>query len=204
MKKISLMSSDNLFSEDISQQIMRFLPDAEIVINEVNDGCDIILVDENEKELKKLSEENKELPIIFFSSKAESSKYADIVINKPFNLIDFLMSLKNETILPKVRQKECINFKEYSFYPVKKEIISHSLGTIIKLTEREVDILKYLYKNSSNIINKEDMLEDVWGYSNEATTHTVETHIYRLRQKIEQEGGSQLILTENGGYKLDL
>ncbi|MBO5037877.1 MAG: helix-turn-helix domain-containing protein, partial [Alphaproteobacteria bacterium] len=68
----------------------------------------------------------------------------------------------------------------------------------------EVDIIKYLYQNTPDIATKEDLLENVWGYSSDATTHTVETHIYRLRQKVEKEKGSQLIITENNGYRLNI
>ena len=78
------------------------------------------------------------------------------------------------------------------------------LDKTIKLTEREVDILKYLYQNSDVISSKENLLENVWGYSADVTTHTIETHIYRLRQKVEEEGGSQLIITENNGYRLNI
>ena len=67
-----------------------------------------------------------------------------------------------------------------------------------------MDILKYLYNNIPATISKEELLENVWGYSAEATTHTVETHIYRLRQKVEEDGGNQLILTENNGYRLNV
>jgi DNA-binding response OmpR family regulator len=113
------------------------------------------------------------------------------------------MALKNNTLLPKVRRKECINIKEYSLYPVKKEIVSSKTSQTIKITEREVEIIKFLYQISPQSATKEDLLENVWGYSADATTHTVETHIYRLRQKVEKNGGSQLIITENSGYRLN-
>lgn len=70
----------------------------------------------------------------------------------------------------------------------------------IKLTERETAILKYLYKAGDKIVGKAELLAEVWGYNPEATTHTVETHIYRLRQKIERP--EQVIMTEDNGYRL--
>ena len=131
-------------------------------------------------------------------------KYADIVIKKPIILKDLLESLKNKNLLPKVNRKECIKFKEYSLYPIKKEITSSISNKTIKLTEREVEMLRYLYQNSEVISTKENLLENVWGYSADVTTHTIETHIYRLRQKVEEDGGSQLIITENNGYRLNI
>ena len=131
-----------------------------------------------------------------------TSDFADIVIKKPLKLNSFLKALKEETLIPKVRRKECLMFKEYSLYPVKKEIFSSQTQNTTKLTEKEVDIIKYLYQNAPQIASKEELLEKVWEYSTDATTHTVETHIYRLRQKVEKDGGSQLIITENNGYKL--
>ena len=74
---------------------------------------------------------------------------------------------------------------------------------LIKLTEKEVSIIKYLYKNKDKIISKSDLMKEVWGYALDAATHTVETHIYRLRQKVEHEDeAAQLILTSEGGYQL--
>ena len=74
---------------------------------------------------------------------------------------------------------------------------------ITKLTEKEVSILKYLYKSGAKIVSKNELLQEVWGYSPEVTTHTIETHIYRLRQKVEHEDiSAQLILTSDGGYQL--
>ncbi len=203
MSKICIISSDNAFIEDLAQQIIREVPETEICFDEA-EGCELLLVDEDEKKLQELSEKYKELPVVFFSATKDISYFADSVIKKPFVLADFLSALKNKTILPKVRRKECLNFKEYSLYPVKKEIASHKTENTLKLTEKEVEILKYLYQKFPEIVSKEDLLENVWGYSADVTTHTIETHIYRLRQKVEQGGGSQIILTENSGYRLNV
>lgn len=203
MKKISIYSSDEAFSEDLIGQIR--LVEPEIEITEIPDkDAEIILVDEDKEIINSIRAQNKETPIILFSSHTDVFELADIVIKKPFRLDKFLQDFKEGTLLPKIRRKECISFKEYNLYPAKKEIEIQTSNKIIKLTEKEVVILKYLYQTAPNCASKEDLLENVWGYCADVTTHTIETHIYRLRQKVEQEGGSQLILTENNGYRLNI
>ncbi len=199
MSKLCIISADSLFVKDLSEQIARAAPETAFV-DAI--AADFLLVDEEAAATSSALSLNK--PVILFSSEEKTPDYADVVIKKPFSLLKFLQALENETLLPKVRRKECFNFKEYAFYPVKKEIFSSLSGRTTKLTEKEVDILKYLYNNIPATISKEELLENVWGYSAEATTHTVETHIYRLRQKVEEDGGNQLILTENNGYRLNV
>ncbi len=73
----------------------------------------------------------------------------------------------------------------------------------IRLTEKETNILKYLYRAQSGVVARDVLLHEVWGYNAGVTTHTLETHIYRLRQKIEHDpANARLLVTENGGYKL--
>lgn len=201
---ISVLPENTPFTEDLSRQIKLFLPDSSVEMSIPTSKTNLLLIDEEIDSISAIAEQYKELPIVVFSSTQEVSDVADLVIKKPFHLNKFLFALKNNTLLPKVRRKECINIKEYSLYPVKKEIISAKTTKSIKITEREVEIIKYLYQIFPQSAAKEDLLENVWGYSADATTHTVETHIYRLRQKVEKDGGSQLIITENSGYRLNL
>ncbi len=73
----------------------------------------------------------------------------------------------------------------------------------IRLTEKETNILKYLYRAGEKPVSREELLAEVWGYNAGVTTHTLETHVYRLRQKIEPDpANARLLLTEAGGYKL--
>ena len=73
----------------------------------------------------------------------------------------------------------------------------------IRLTEKETNILKYLYRAGEKPVSREELLAEVWGYNAGVTTHTLETHVYRLRQKIESDpANARLLLTEAGGYKL--
>ena len=73
----------------------------------------------------------------------------------------------------------------------------------VRLTEKETNILKFLYRAQSNVVARDVLLHEVWGYNAGVTTHTLETHIYRLRQKIEPEpSNARLLVTESGGYRL--
>ena len=73
----------------------------------------------------------------------------------------------------------------------------------IRLTEKETAILKYLYRAGNKPVSRDTLLGEVWGYNSGVTTHTLETHIYRLRQKIEEDPShAQILLTEQGGYRL--
>jgi DNA-binding response OmpR family regulator len=73
----------------------------------------------------------------------------------------------------------------------------------IRLTEKETAIIKFLYRAGDKTVGREVLLQEVWGYNAGVTTHTLETHIYRLRQKIERDPShAEILITESGGYKL--
>ena len=90
----------------------------------------------------------------------------------------------------------------FTFKPASK-ILTDEKGSKIRLTEKECSILKYLYRATEKVVTRDVLLHEVWGYNAGVTTHTLETHIYRLRQKIEKDpSNSELLVTEMGGYKL--
>ena len=90
----------------------------------------------------------------------------------------------------------------YSFQPAAK-VLETPEGSKVRLTDKETNILKYLYRQGPRTISREVLLKEVWGYNNRVTTHTLETHIYRLRQKIERDPShARLLVTEEGGYRL--
>lgn len=98
-----------------------------------------------------------------------------------------------------------LTFNRYELRPMSKEILNLRNAELIKLTEKEVSIIKYLYKSQDRIVSKNELLQEVWGYSPDVTTHTIETHIYRLRQKVEHDNpDAQIIITEEGGYLLKI
>ena len=84
-----------------------------------------------------------------------------------------------------------------------KLLVEEEKGDKIRLTEKETAILKYLYRAGERPISREILLGEVWGYNAGVTTHTLETHVYRLRQKIERDpANARILVTEAGGYKL--
>ncbi|MFV0279851.1 MAG: response regulator transcription factor [Rhodoblastus sp.] len=92
----------------------------------------------------------------------------------------------------------------YIFHPRSKNLSTRQGGKL-RLTEKETAILRFLHKAAPNTVTREVLLRDVWGYNANVTTHTLETHIYRLRQKIEEDPvRAKLLITDGGGYRLAL
>ena len=90
----------------------------------------------------------------------------------------------------------------FTFWPGSKLLLNQA-GSKLRLTEKETSILRYLYRAGERPASRERLLREVWGYNSGVTTHTLETHIYRLRQKIEKDAAAPAILvTAAGGYKL--
>jgi DNA-binding response OmpR family regulator len=91
----------------------------------------------------------------------------------------------------------------WTFRPAAKLLVGTNTKQRIRLTGKEVDILKFLYRDN-RFVSRQVLLDEVWGYNAGVTTHTLETHIYRLRQKIESDPTNcRLIMTASGGYRLD-
>jgi DNA-binding response OmpR family regulator len=90
----------------------------------------------------------------------------------------------------------------YSFRPGSK-MLTAANARKVRLTEKETAILRFLYRAGQMPVSRETLLQEVWGYNSGVTTHTLETHIYRLRQKIEKDAANpEILVTEAGGYKL--
>ena len=90
----------------------------------------------------------------------------------------------------------------YSFRPGSK-MLTGANARKVRLTEKETAILRFLYRAGQMAVSRETLLQEVWGYNSGVTTHTLETHIYRLRQKIEKDAANpEILVTEAGGYKL--
>ncbi len=91
----------------------------------------------------------------------------------------------------------------YKFKPAAKLMLHEKTAAKVRLTEKETAILKFLYRAGNQVTGRDVLLHEVWGYNPAISTHTLETHIYRLRQKIEENPAhARILITEQGGYKL--
>jgi DNA-binding response OmpR family regulator len=127
---------------------------------------------------------------------------ANDYIAKPFRFGVLLARIRAQ--LRQHEQSEDAVFKigPYTFKPAAKMLIRGD-NRKVRLTEKETNILKFLYRAGERVVGREILLHEVWGYNAGVTTHTLETHIYRLRQKIEADPSqAQILVTETGGYKL--
>ena len=141
------------------------------------------------------------------SGQGEGSAFYDAFIPLPVKLGEVLSKVWDLCFehVPILNEQVNIGGGEYVFCPQNKKLKSLKERSEIFLTDKEVHILSHLYRYQGRMVSKEQLLQDVWKYHKDATTHTLETHIYRLRQKIETLSKSALIiLTDVGGYKINL
>jgi len=126
---------------------------------------------------------------------------ANDYVTKPFRFA-VLMARVHAHLRSHGRSEEAMyRIGPYTFRPSAKLLVDGNAKKI-RLTEKETNILKYLYRCGETVA-RETLLHEVWGYNPAVTTHTLETHIYRLRQKIEQNPGeARILVTESGGYRL--
>ena len=127
---------------------------------------------------------------------------ANDYVAKPFRLGVLMARLRAQLRQFELSDDALFQVGPYSFKPAAKMLVRGD-NRKIHLTEKETAILKYLYRVGDKPVSREVLLDEVWGYNAGVTTHTLETHIYRLRQKIEpRPGETTLLVTEPGGYRL--
>ena len=129
---------------------------------------------------------------------------ANDYITKPFKFPVLLARLRAQLRQHEQSEDAIFSLGPYTFKPSIKILVTAD-DKKIRLTEKETNILKFLYRATEQVVPRDILLHEVWGYNASVTTHTLETHIYRLRQKIEPDPGkASILITENGGYRLSL
>ncbi len=128
---------------------------------------------------------------------------ANDYITKPFRLGVLLARLRAQLRQHEQSEDAVFAIGPYTFLPSSKMLVDEDANKKVRLTEKETSILKYLYRSGEKVVGRDTLLGEVWGYNAGVTTHTLETHVYRLRQKIEHDpSNAQLLVTEPGGYRL--
>ena len=148
-------------------------------------------------------------PIIFTGEVKDFPEVEDqnigrllVCIQRPFKIIMLLESIRRLLSKYDFSSEVIIPLGNIQFFPGSK-FIKMENGQKVNLTEKETNILKYLCQSKDQIVSREVLLDEVWGHTTSLSTHTLETYIYRLRQKISAKlNGKELIITKKGGYQL--
>jgi DNA-binding response OmpR family regulator len=127
---------------------------------------------------------------------------ANDYVTKPFKFPVLLARIRAQLRTHEQSEDAVFTLGPYTFQPAQKMLLTED-NKKIRLTEKETNILKFLYRSTDGVVARDVLLHEVWGYNAGVTTHTLETHIYRLRQKIEPDpSNARLLVTESGGYRL--
>jgi DNA-binding response OmpR family regulator len=179
------------------------------------DHLDLILLDVNLPDMdgreacKLMRKSGVKSPIIMLTANDSEADMilgldsgANDYVTKPFKFAVLLARIRAQLRQHEQSEDAVFTIGHYTFKPASKLLLDEA-GAKIRLTEKETSILKYLYRAGEKVVTRDVLLAEVWGYNSGVTTHTLETHIYRLRQKIEKDPShAELLVTETGGYKL--
>ncbi len=180
-----------------------------------NDSVDLLIMDvglpemDGREAVKLLRKGGFKAPIIMLTGHDGESDTilgleagANDYVTKPFKFAVLLARIRAHLRQHEQTEDAVFTIDRYTFRPSSKLLVDER-GSKVRLTEKETAILKFLYRAGDKAISRDVLLHEVWGYNSGVTTHTLETHIYRLRQKIERDpSNAELLVTEAGGYKL--
>jgi len=171
------------------------------IFHEIADQVQFSIIKLNKKELVKLAELEKTSYLIVSEKKDQNLKN-QIVLNKlPINIFKLIERLNIEFLRLKFNEQSKIKIGNYLFDLNAREMINHDQK--LKLTEKEINFICYIF-NVKKSVNIKELQEKVWGYQSALETHTVETHIYRLRKKIFKKfNDNHFIKSTPGGYKVN-
>ncbi|WP_025897334.1 response regulator transcription factor [Sneathiella glossodoripedis] len=223
-KKILLVDDDESLRETLAEQLDLHEEFETVQAGTASEGMELIksghfdlilldvgLPDMDGREACKIIRRNgSRAPIIMLTAQDSDSDQilglesgANDYVSKPFRIGVLLARIRAQLRQHEQSEDAVFAIGPYSFQPAKKLLLNEIKDEKIRLTEKETSILKYLYRAGQKVVSRDILLNEVWGYNAGVTTHTLETHIYRLRQKIEEDPSSAAILvTETGGYRL--
>ena len=222
-KKILLVDDDSDLREALAEQLV-MIDDFDVYEAETgNDGLersktemhdliilDVGLPDLDGREVCRMMRRNGiKCPILMLTGNDTDADQilgldagANDYVTKPFKFPVLLARIRAQLRQHEQSEDAVFAVGPYSFRPGAKMLVDEAEKKI-RLTEKETNILKFLYRAGGRTVERDTLLREVWGYNAGVTTHTLETHIYRLRQKIEPDpGNARILVTETGGYRL--
>ena len=223
-KRLLLADSDDLLRESLRDQLVA---DGEFAVEEAGTGAaalaawgagghDLVVLAADLPDMdgaetcRRMRIEGARCPVIMLSG-PEGGRAADAQdvgandwISKPFRFEALLSRIRARLGEPERGEDPVLTVGPYSFRPAARILADlGDDGATTPLTEKEAAILEYLLRAEQRVVGRTELLREIWGYRSGVTTHTLETHIYLLRQKIEQDPSSAEILrTVSGGYRL--
>ncbi|MFT6168107.1 MAG: DNA-binding response OmpR family regulator [Celeribacter sp.] len=223
LKKILLVDDDDDLREALSEQLVMtedfevFEADSGVTgMEKIKDQhydlvmLDVGLPDTDGRELCKLMRKSGvKCPILMLTGHDTDADTilgldagANDYVTKPFKFPVLLARIRAQLRTHEQSEAAVFQLGPYTFQPAQKMLVTEDEKKI-RLTEKETNILKYLYRSTETVVPRDVLLHEVWGYNAGVTTHTLETHIYRLRQKIEPDpSNARILVTESGGYRL--
>ena len=221
-RQILIVDGDETLVEMLSEQLQlheEFATDSAalgVVALELsnNDFYDAIILDANLPDMdgwkvcRVMRQNGVRSPIIMLlgvdaDTELDREAGANDYITKPFRLSVLLARLRAHIRHHEHSDEAVFTIGPYTFQPTNKLLLNMLENKKGRLTDKETAILKYLCRAGDRTVGRDALLDEVWGYSTDVTTHTLETHVYRLRQKIEDDPSSaQILVTAPGGYRL--
>jgi DNA-binding response OmpR family regulator len=224
LKKILLVDDDSTLRQSLAEQLGRleeFLTEeaetGEAALARAKEGqydavlLDVGLPDMDGREVCRLMRRSGfAAPVIMLTGADSDSDTvlgleagANDYVTKPFRFNVLLARLRAQLRQHEQSEEAVFIIGPYTFRPSQKLLVQDAVRKKIHLTEKETAILKYLYRTGGQVVGREKLLGEVWGFNAAVTTHTLETHVYRLRQKIEKDPSrAEILVTEAGGYRL--
>ncbi len=128
---------------------------------------------------------------------------ANDYMTKPFKLGVLLARLRAQLRQHEQSEEAVFSIGPFTLRPSANLLLDEATNSKVRLTEKETALLKYLFRAGDKVVGRDVLLNEVWGYNAGVTTHTLETHVYRLRRKIERDpSNAEILVTEPGGYRL--
>jgi DNA-binding response OmpR family regulator len=223
LKRLLLVDDDAALRQSLAEQLTTEFETIQVASGKAAlaavdaDRFDAILLDVGLPDIdghdvcRQLRSAGTRVPIIMLTAAAgESDTIAGLdagandYVTKPFRLGVLLARLHAQLRNHEASTDAVFTIGPFTFHPTAKLLVENGSRKKIRLTEKEVAILRFLHRAGDTPVSRETLLGEVWGYNAGVNTHTLETHVYRLRQKIERDPGrAEILITSPGGYRLN-